>query len=200
MKSRFVSGKNIIAILLLSLTSACAQKEPALEKPVVTPFDPSIPVLWVSMYDSPDIDHTIALSHPYDVEFNVETTSEGQFKLVTSMKLHGGSFYVSPHTGTGFTGKFRVEVAPNDDLSIGTDFIETPRTTTVIDPHRFVHDPVNWVTEDTKYDHPLILNTQEDFMIGGKLIFVIEPKCTLEEIPIIFKYKDGVLTVEKWEC
>jgi hypothetical protein len=158
-----------------------------------------IPVLWVSMYDSPLIDYDIAMEHPYDVEFNVEKTDEGH-KLITQMKLYGGSFYVSPRTETGFKGKFRIEVAPNDDLIIGIEFLETPQSETVIDKHPFVNGPVNWVTKDTEYNHPLILNTKEDFMIGGKLIFVIEPKCTLEEVPIMFKYKDGVLTVEPWEC
>jgi hypothetical protein len=158
------------------------------------------PVLWVSMYDSPLIDYDIAMKHPYDVEFKVEQTADGQFKMVTEMKLHGGSFYVSPLTETGFKGKFRFEVAPNEDLTIGTEFLETPQTETVIDPHRFINGPVNWVTEDTKYEHPLNLNTDKDFIIGGKLILVIEPKCTLEEIPIMFKYEDGILTVEPWEC
>ena len=157
-------------------------------------------VLEVSMYDSPLIDREVAINHPYDVDFKVEKAEEGDFKLVTLMQLHGGSFFVSPHTGKGFSGQFRIEIAPNDNLSIGSDFVETPRTKTVLDPHRFVHDPVNWVTEDTRYDYPLILNTEEDFEIGGKLIFVIEPKCTLEEIPMIFKFKGGVLKVEKWEC
>ena len=42
--------------------------------------------------------------------------------------------------------------------------------------------------------------SKEDFDIGGKIIFVIEPKCTLEEIPLMFKYRSGVLTVEPWKC
>lgn len=189
--------KNAIVIILLSFATACAQKEVQTD---AKQYDPSIPVLAVSMYDSPSIDHQVAISHPYDAEFKVEKTPNGDYELVTSIDLHGGSFYVSPHTKTGFKGKFRIEVAPNDDLSIDTNFVEIPRTTTVIDPHRFVHDPVNWVTEDTKYNYPLILHTQEDFTIGGKLIFVIEPKCTLETIGLLFKYKNGVLTVEPLKC
>ncbi len=159
-----------------------------------------IPVLWVSMYDSPLIDYDIAMKHPYDVEFKVEQRTDCQFKMVTEMKLHGGSFYVSPLTETGFKGKFRIEVAPNDDLTIGTELLEIPQSETVIDKHPFVNGPVNWVTEDTKYEHPLILHTQEDFSIGGKIIFVIEPKCTLETIGVLFKYKNGVLSVEPLNC
>ncbi|MGB0368132.1 MAG: hypothetical protein ACPGU4_06290 [Flavobacteriales bacterium] len=192
--------KNVFVIICLSFTVACAQKEPATEEIQSVPFDSEISVLKVSMYDSDLIDYDIANSHPYDVDFKIEKAETGKYMLITSMKLHGGSFFVSPITDTGFKGKFRVEVAPNDDLSIGDDVVETPKTKTVFDPHRFINGPVNWVTEDTRYDFPLIINTNRDFEIGGKLIFVIEPKCTLEEIPVMFKYKNGVLTVEKWMC
>lgn len=157
-------------------------------------------VLKTSMYESPLIDHEIAKNHPYEVDFKIEQTEDGQFKLVTLMQLFGGSFYVSPHSTMNFKGRFTMEVAPNDNLSIGPFFVETPHSETVIDPHQFVHGPVNWVTNNTRYDHSLKLHTEDDFEIGGKLIFVIEPKCTLEEIPVLFKYKDGVLTVQKWEC
>lgn len=192
--------KNILSILCLSVTVACAQKEITPADPILSPYDPSIPVLEVSMYNSPEIDHMVAKDHPYDVEFRIEKNDEGEHLLVTDMKLHGGSFFVSPFTDTGFKGKFRIEAAPNDNLEIGPDFTETPPTITVVDPHQFVNGPINWVTKDTKYEHPLKLNSTQDFEIGGKLIFVIEPKCTLEEVPIIFKYKNGVLTVEPWKC
>jgi len=171
------------------------QQYPKLDKTTCNPR-----VLKVSMYDSPLIDHEIAKNHPYDVDFVVDKSANGEFSLVTSMKLFGGSFYVSPHTKSDFAGRFRIEVAPNTILSIGAHFLETPHSQTVIDPHQFVHGPVNWVTEDTQYIHSLYLKTEDDFEIGGKLIFVIEPKCTLEEVPVMFKYKNGVLTVEKWKC
>jgi hypothetical protein len=192
--------KYTLAIFLLSFTVACAQKESTPVDPIMSPYDPSIPVLEVSMYDVPLADHTAAMEHPYDVEFKVEKTEDGQFKLVSEIKLHGGSFYTSPHCKTDFKGIFRVEVAPNDDLSIGDDFVESPRSVEVIDQHRFINGPVNWVTVDTQYEHPLILNTKEDFTIGGKIIFVIEPKCTLETIGVLYEYKNGVLTVKPMKC
>lgn len=179
---------------ILSITSAFGQDN------TIPSATPTPRVLEVSMYDSPEIDHEVAMDHPYDIVFNVKKTSDGQHQLVTSMKLHGGSFYVSPHSTTDFKGKFKIELATNDDLSIGDKFVETPRSVEVVDPHQFVNGPVNWVQEDTKYVYPLRVNSKEDFTIGGKIIFVIEPKCTLEQVPIMFKYRSGVLTVEKWKC
>jgi len=186
--------KNIIATFLLPLFFGCALKDST------TSVEPITPVLKVSMYNSPLIDYDVAVNHPYDVDFMVKKTTEGQFSLITWMQLYGGSFYVSPHSITDFKGRFAVEVAPNEDLVIEADFLETPRSIEVIDPHRFVNGPVNWVSEDTRYDYPLTIKSKKDFDIGGKLMFVIEPKCTLEEIPLMFKYRSGVLTVEKWEC
>ena len=186
--------KNITAIFLFTATVACAQKETAV------PSEQNVPVLEVSMYNSPSIDKKIALDQPYEIAYSVEKRSDGQFVMITNMKLFGGSFYVSPHSTTDFTGKFRIEVAPNKGLSIEDDFIETPRSEEVIDPHRFVNGPVNWVSENTKYEYPLKVSSKEDFDIGGKIIFVIEPKCTLEEIPVMFKYRSGVLTIEPWKC
>jgi hypothetical protein len=83
---------------------------------------------------------------------------------------------------------------------LGEDPEEIPRSVEVIDNHPFVNGPINWVHEKTTYKYPLIVNSNEDFTVGGKIIFVIEPKCTLEEIPLFFKQKEGVLTVEFGKC
>ena len=186
--------KNIVSLFLLSLLVACAERK------ATTSIEPTTPVLKVSMYESPLIDRETAINHPYDLAFELKKRTDGQYDLITDMKLFGGSFYVSPHSTVDFKGKFRIEVAPNGNLKMGDDFIEIPRSKEVIDPHPFVDGPVNWVQEDTRYEHRLTILSQEDFEIGGKIVFTIEPKCTLEEIPLIFKYKSGILTVEKWKC
>lgn len=185
--------KNTIVLFFLSLSVACAQKE------LATSPEPAIPVLNVSMYDSPLIDKEVVINHPYELAFEVQKTGD-QYTMITTMKLFGGSFYVSPHSKRDFKGKFTIEIAPNENLKLGSDFIETPRSEEVIDPHPFVGGPVNWVKEDTRYEHSLTVMATEDFEIGGKIFFTIEPKCTLEVIPIMFKYKSGVLTIEEWKC
>jgi hypothetical protein len=186
--------KNIIAFFFLTLFVACAQKEIAIST------EPMIPVLNVSMYDIPLIDRAAAINHPYELAFEVKKTADNQYDLITTMKLFGGSFYVSPHSTRDFKGKFTIDIAADGNLKLGDDFIEIPRSKEVIDPHQFVNGAVNWVKEDTRYEHRLTVTSQEDFDIGGKIIFTIEPKCTLEEIPVLFKYRSGVLTIEKWKC
>ena len=186
--------KNIIAIIALLLMVACTEND------TTTSIEASSPVLEESMYDSPSIVREVALINPYEIAYNVEKTEDDLYSLITTIKLFGGSFYVSPHSTGDFTGKFRIEIAPNDYLKLGSDFVETPRSKEVHDPHPFVDGLVNWVNEDTRYEHHLTVMTQEDFNIGGKIIFTIEPKCTLEEIPVMFKYRSGVLRIEKWMC
>ena len=162
--------------------------------------DQQPPTLEVSMYAVPLTDRKAALEHPYDLDFRLEKTGADTYALITTMELHGGSFYVSPCAKRDFKGKFRVEVANEDHVALAADFTETPRSAEVIDLHPFVEGPVNWVNVNTTYEHRLTVSSKEDFELGGKYVFVIEPKCTLEQVPFLIKQRSGVLTIEKWKC
>jgi len=161
---------------------------------------PTAPKRKVSMYDVPLADREAALNHPYDLGFSLEKATGNEYTLTTTMKLHGGSFYVSPHSTRDFKGKFSVELANDDHLTLANDFKEIPRSKEEIDPHQFVNGPVNWVNVDTKYEHTFNVTSKADFDLGGKYRFTIEPKCTLEEVPFMIKSRSGVLTMEKWGC
>ena len=188
--------KYIIALFSLTFAMACSQND--LQSQTLEPAS-SPNTLVVSMYDSPLINPHIALKKPYELSFAIEEIEGSEYNLVVNMELFGGSFYVSPHSNRDFKGKFRVELADYKELLLG-DFEETPRSKEVIDPHHFVDGPVNWVQEDTKYEYKLTRTSDEDFEVGGKIIFTIEPKCTLEVIGIIIKYRSGVLIIEALEC
>gem|GEM_PF-2105552 len=173
--------------------AATAQAAATCSKPVA-------PTQQESMYYSPLIDAEIALNDPYELTYTVVQTGANQYKLVTNMQLFGGSFYVSPHATADFKGKFTIKMDDNDHLKMGADFLEIPRSKEVFDPHPFVNGPVNWVQEDTQYEHQLTVTFSEDFEVRGKFVFTIEPKCTLEQIPFVIKFKSGVLRIEKWMC
>lgn len=160
----------------------------------------AIPTLKVSKYDVLLSDRAAAMDHPYDIEFEVKQAGPNTYTLITTMKLHGGSFYVSPNARRDFKGKFHVEVANHDHVVLEDGFTETPRSMEVVDPHPFIDGTVNWVNVDTRYEHTLTVTSADDFEIGGKYRFTIEPKCKLEEVPFMIKQRAGVLTIEKWKC
>ncbi len=182
--------KNVLSLFIMSFSVACAQHDNT----------PKVPLVQTGQEEYPAIDYSVALEHPYEIAFETVPVNHGQSELHIDIKLFGGSFFVSPNEKKDFSGKFRVEIAPNDNLQLGADFEEIPTSKKVVDPKLFMRGDTYWVRESTQYKYPLQVNTTKDFQIGGKVIFTIEPKCTLEEIPIIFKFKNGELKVERWEC
>lgn len=184
--------KNSISIFLILIAIACDQQPTQSQDP--------IPTRTVSMYDSPLIDRELAVSDPYDLNYELQQISDRKYKLITYVTLRGGSFFVSPFSTTEFKGRFRLETAITDKLKLEKEHTESPRSIEEIDPHRFVNGPVNWVSSDTRYEHLISITAEDDFCIGGKYQFVIEPRCTLEEIPFILEYKNGKLSIGDWKC
>ena len=177
--------KNITSLFFLLLAIGCADKEVGIAQNL-------------SMYDSPLIDADVALKNPYELTMNVRPTGANEYSLIASMKLFGGSFYVSPLSKGDFSGKFTVEVESNDFLKLGDVITETPSSKEVFDPHPFVNSKVNWVQRDTENDYEIALTTTKDFQVSGWVRFTIEPKCTFEEIPFEIISKNGVLTVQQY--
>ena len=155
-------------------------------------------VLKVSAYNSPTIDREVAENDPYRLTMEIEDSANGKQFLVVTLKPQGGSFFVSPHSKQDFSGVFRVELPQNEYVTLGEDFEEIPRSLEVIDNHPFVRGSVNWVHEGTKYKFPLVLKANGDFQTSGWIRFVIEPKCTLEEIPFDLMMKGNQLTAQRY--
>ena len=94
--------KNIIAIFILSIAIGCAEKEPttSIQKTDINTVsndqEAKTPIRVISMYDVPLTDRNTALDDPYELSFIIENAGENQYKLISNMKLKGGSFYVSP--------------------------------------------------------------------------------------------------------
>jgi hypothetical protein len=180
--------KNIATIFLMLSLSACAQ-------PDVEPE-----VLKTSRYNSPKIDMDLAYTDLYEIDFSIEKSTPGMYYLVITLNSKGGSFYVSPHSKQDFSGKFRVELSENEFLELGSDFQEIPLSLEVIDKHPFVGGPVNWVDVKTTYKYPLVINSEEDFVIGADAVFTIEPRCTLENIHFKIFHSNGEVNIELGGC
>ena len=173
--------KKHIIIILIPFIAACGKQQESIGQELT------------SMYDSPNINKEIAMENPYQL-----TTTIDNGALITSIKLNGGSFFVSPHAKGDFLGKFSVSVPDNEFVSLSKTYKETPQSAQVFDPHQFVNGPVNWVAVNTQYNQELEVKSSSDFKVSGLIRFTIEPRCTLEEIPFDVIQKDGLLSVVRY--
>ena len=152
-----------------------------------------------SMYDSPLIVEHQAMNNPYELSLELNPGNVvNDYSLIASMKLFGGSFYVSPFATGDFSGKFTLEIEQNNHLKLGQEIIETPPSREVFDPHPFVNGKVNWVQENTTYNYQVSVTSLQDFKVTGWVRFTIEPKCTYEEIPFDVVSKDGKVWVQQY--
>lgn len=182
----------LIIIPFLFLIIGCATKETQQE--TITDTTP-IPIFL--NYDPPGARHiNEGTEEPYKIEFKIETSEDKKHSLIIAMKLEEGSFYVSPFAVRDFKGKFSVSLEENDYLDLGHEFTETPRSEEIFDPHPFVNGEVNWVKVNTTYEHQLEILKKEDFEVKGVVRFVIEPRCTLEEIPFMISSKSGKMNIQ----
>ena len=136
----------------------------------------------------------------YTIHFSLEKGADEQHILIVSMELHNDSYYVSPNSKRDFKGKFRGDFGTSESIEFYGDFVETPLSAEEFDPHPFVRGTINWVREDTTYKQRLLLKTQENFQVYGRIIFTIEPRCTLEQIPFSIVYDDGELVFVEVKC
>ena len=142
----------------------------------------------------------VATKEPYEIKMKMNTLENDTFAFEIDMILHNGAHFVSPNATGNFTGKFTLHLDDNDYLTPVSELIETPRSVEEFDPHPFVNGNVNWVREDTNYTLKLKSATKEYFSVKGFIQFTIEPRCTLEKIPIIIKNVKGELRVELFLC
>jgi len=136
----------------------------------------------------------------YTLHFSLEKSKSQQHALVVTMELHNDSYFVSPNSKGDFKGKFRGDFGTNESIEFYRGFVEIPLSIEEFDPHPFVRGTVNWVREDTTYKQLLRLKTSENFQVFGRIIFTIEPRCTLEQIPFSIVYEDGELFFVDAKC
>ena len=139
-------------------------------------------------------------SEPYSIDFHTDELLPNVYEFIINMKLNNGSYYVSPNAKRDFKGKFTIQLDDTNKLKPIAELVETPLSVEEYDPHPFVNGTVNWVRVNTKYTQQLQVTTKENFQLKGMIQFTIEPRCTLEQIPIIFKYYNGKMRVELFQC
>jgi len=179
----------LITLVLLFLNMACS-----IDQPQSNPIREA-PILY-DEYASKAIE-TSQIKAPYEVKFQIDRVGDKKYNLVVGMELVEGNKYLSPHTRTKFKGLFNISLEKNSHLELDSTFIETPRSVEELDMHPFSSGLVNWVKVNTTYQHEVKVISKGDFEIAGMVVFVIEPRCTLEEIEFIISQRSGKMEIRE---
>lgn len=188
---------NRFLVVILVVFSFSFNSDKPLSQDAITNIEPQAQLIV-------DVEKAIIKSmihpHPYELKMKVNEVENDLYELELNMLLFNGAHFVSPNAKRDFKGKFTLQLDDSDKLVPVSELIETPRSVEEHDPHPFVNGPVNWVREDTKYTLKLERKADNNFDMKGFIQFTIEPRCTLEKIPIIIKYAAGKMRVELFGC
>lgn len=127
----------------------------------------------------------------YSIDLTYNQLGDNTFALVIDMTLKDDAHYVSPNSKVAYKGRFTLSLKDHKDLELIGNLMEAPETVEEIDLHPFINGPVNWVRENTRYEQRIKINTNDDFQTYGVIQFTIEPRCTLEKIPVAISYHEG---------
>jgi hypothetical protein len=136
----------------------------------------------------------------YKIHIDIENTTKGEQNLVVKIKLKNNSHFISPNDPGTFKGKFYMDLGSYNHIDFDGKLIENPMTIEKFEPNTFEKYKAFWVTADTTYRQPLNVISDGDFEVFGRVNFVIEPKCTLEQLTFGINYKNGVLKVTQAKC
>lgn len=137
--------------------------------------------------------------NPYELKLETHKLSEGIYDLEMKMYLYHDAFYASPNEKKDLKGKFTFVIANNDFFTLENNLIETPLSAEKHDYYSSDYGP-KWIRENTSYKQKLEITSEEDFEVRGHIQFTIEPRCTLEKIPVFIKYEKGVMKFEIDGC
>ncbi|MEZ4857673.1 MAG: hypothetical protein R2781_02570 [Flavobacteriaceae bacterium] len=184
----------ITSIFILSISCQTDKKNFSEVVAIAENPIPATPNLNAFLLDS------TANPQPYTLTLSMETLDMDSYQLVIAIALHNDSYFVSPNAKRDFSGKFTLLLDNETHLQRTALLEEIPLSVEEYDPHPFVRGTVNWVRQNTVYKQRMVRNTETDFQVSGRLRFTIEPRCSLEQIPIVITYKNGKIKAELSGC
>ena len=198
---------SLMCLLLIAIVSCTSQSQKTPQtsetpetKMEIASADMHKPVYGPFLETDTDKVYEVSHPHPYELKLNMYELEMATYDLEISIELKDGAHFVSPNSKGDFKGVFKFVVDENSALEFTTPLIETPLSKEEYDDHPYVNGYVNWVRENTKYNKKIKRTLDKDFQVKGLIQFTIEPRCTLEKIPVIIKYKDGKMTFERLGC
>ena len=135
----------------------------------------------------------IAENDPYDINFEIDKKSKSL--LIKIDLVEDGAYYIAPNSPGSFLGLLKLNLPSNDFIELDSKFKATPKP--IREKNQFGEGLVDIIRQNTTHSLGYRLKTDQDFTLKGTVQFVIEPKCTLEKIPVTIFKKDGKLSFVK---
>ena len=126
---------------------------------------------------------------PYDINFDLDAEAS---KIIIEINPNSYSYYLSPSTPGDFKGLLRIIIPENEFISINGPISNSPEA--VEEENPWGNQRMHVIRQKTTHTQHYELTTEADFSVQGIVQFVIEPKCTLEKIPVTFFRKNGKLS------
>lgn len=127
---------------------------------------------------------------PYQITFDVDNKAN---ELLINIDLKEGSYYLAPNSAETFKGLLRVDIPTNEHIELVGKFSSKPKPT--IEENQWGEGTINVIRKNTRHSLGYRLKSNDDFNIKGTVQFVIEPKCTMEIIPVTISNKAGKLSL-----
>lgn len=143
---------------------------------------------------------TFLNSELYKIKLDLNKLDNLKYNLEIQMFLNHETYFVSANAKGEFSGKFTFFVEENDSFNLQGDLIETPLPNQNLSKLPYIAGLENCVRVNTSYQQLLQITNPDDFLINGYIQFTIEPRCTLEKIPIIIKSVNGKVKFEIFQC
>lgn len=178
--------KNVILSACVLLMVSCKVDHPKPESNLAQIQD--------SVYNMQSVYNPNLPSNAYELKLDIQQLDNITYDLEIQILLNHNSYFVSPNAKGDFKGKFTFFVNATNSFILKNRLVETPLSKE--DSNGLTH----FVHINTTYNQKLEITTKEDFVVGGFIQFTIEPRCTLEKIPVIIKRKNGVLKFEIDNC
>jgi hypothetical protein len=131
--------------------------------------------------------------NPYEISFRIDRVGEMEYVLSVVLDLSHGSYILSPLTPGDFKGLFSLKLEENKHLTVSEEITEYPPSIEKMDP--FGNGPMKVAEVKTTYQFRFKVKSKEEFEVKSSIQFVIEPKCTLEEIPFTLNYSNEELRI-----
>ncbi|MCH2232130.1 MAG: hypothetical protein MK105_17465 [Crocinitomicaceae bacterium] len=126
---------------------------------------------------------------PYTINFDANNQTK---ELTIKIDLDEGSYYIAPNSPGTFKGLLKINFPANDFFELASTFVSAPEP--IEEENQWGEGLVEIIRETTVHSMRYKLKSTGDFQIQGTVQFVIEPKCTLEKIPVTIFSKDGQLS------